>query len=83
MYIIQAVGERVTAVADTIYVGETDSIRQRLAQHRSHTFRGRGVRAAVAQQRDKTSARRAEAAIIAALKAQGVVLANESDGSRL
>ena len=83
VYIIQALGVALNGKGDMLYVGETNSIRQRLAEHRTSTFRGMAVRAAVARQPNKSAARRAEAATIAALKSRGVELANASDGARL
>ena len=55
---------------DKVYVGETESIRQRLEQHTS-AHKGTRITALVASSPNKSSARGTESLLIARLKAQG------------
>jgi hypothetical protein len=66
------------SAGDKVYVGETESIRQRLGQHTS-ARKGTRITALVASSPNKSSARGTESLLIARLKAQGYHL--EGGGS--
>ena len=58
------------SASDRVYVGETESIRQRLKQHLG-TYKGVKITALVTSSPNKSSARGTESLLIARLKAQG------------
>lgn len=63
-----------------LYVGETESVRQRLKQHRDHyKALGYSFNAAVVPVSDKSAARRLETSLIHALKGRGFDIENDSD----
>ena len=70
---------------DVLYVGETESIRQRLQQHRAHyKAQGYSFNAAVAAVAGgKSAARRAETTLISALKSKGFDIENDSDSKHV
>jgi predicted GIY-YIG superfamily endonuclease len=64
-----------------LYVGETESARQRLKQHRDkYKAQGYSFNAAVVTMPNKSAARRLETSLIQALKARGFDIENDSDG---
>ena len=69
---------------DLLYVGETESIRQRLKQHRDHyKTQGYSFNAAVLSVRDKSTARQAETVLINALKSRGLDIENDADSKHV
>lgn len=63
-----------------LYVGETESVRQRLRQHRDrYKAEGYSFNAAVLGMPNKSAARRLETSLLQALKAQGFDIENDSD----
>ena len=64
-----------------IYVGETESIRERLRTHRRETFDKHTVQALVAKCPNKGAARLAETMLIKTLKAKGYDVRSDTDGS--
>ena len=67
---------------DRVYVGETESIRQRLVEHTA-ARQGTRVTAVVTSAPNKSSARGTESLIIARLRADGYHLEGGSDGSHI
>ena len=71
---------------DSLYVGETGSVRQRLHEHRAPAGRfgdAAVLRAAVVAVGDRSQARRLETALINDLKAQGYDLESSGDGHNI
>ena len=65
---------------DLLYVGETESIRQRLKQHRDkYKTLGYSFNAAVINVQNKSAARKIETMLINALKAKGLDIENDAD----
>ena len=69
---------------DLLYVGETESIRQRLKQHRDkYKAQGYSFNAAVLSVRDKSTARQTETVLINALKSRGLDIENDADSKHV
>lgn len=65
-------------------MGETESIRQRLKQHRvSYKAKGYSFSAAVLAVRDKSVARRVETTLINNLKVKGFDIENDTDSKHV
>jgi len=64
-----------------LYVGETESIRERLATHRRLTFSKHAVRALIAKSPNKSASRLMETLLIKDFKARGLDVQRDSDGS--
>lgn len=72
------------SLPDLLYVGETESIRQRLKQHRdTYKKNGYSFNAAVLSVRDKSLARRVETTLINNLKAKGFDIENDTDSKHV
>ena len=67
--------------AEGVYVGETDSVRDRLKKH-ARTFGAFGD-ALVVRVADKSAARKAEALALRRLQALGVPLASSADAAHV
>lgn len=69
---------------DLLYVGETESVRQRLRQHRdAYRAKGYSFSAAVLAVRDKSAARRVETTLINNLKVRGFDIENDTDSKHV
>ena len=66
---------------DAFYVGETETISERVSTHRNKTFKGSNIRGAVVKAPNKSTARLMETRIIGSLKRSGYLVLNDSDGA--
>ncbi len=69
-----------STLPECFYVGESDSVTDRLRRHRAETFKGASVRMAVIRADNKGHARRLETHLIGALKQSGFCVVFDTDG---